>query len=112
MEWLKRFFAPKKQEGPAAGRRKMAAQLHGLPVRYVTERRDGNDDVIGRSGHMSVYDDQLILDSGSDTLFRADVTELEISYLMSGDGVILRGKNLLENGRERTLTVHFVYHRK
>ena len=41
-----------------------------------------------------------------------DAADLDAAYLMSGDGVILRGPNLLEDGRERTLTVHFVYYRK
>ncbi len=112
MNFFKKLFAPKKQEGTAAYNRKMAEELHGLPVRYVTERKEDNDDVVGRGGHMSVYGDEFILDSSGDTIFRARVTELSVSYLMSGDGVILKGANLLENGRERTLTVHFVYHRK
>ena len=112
MKFLQKLFAAKEREGTAAYRRKMAEQLHGMPVRYVTERREDNDDVVGRGGHMSVYEDELILDSSGDTIFRANVCELETSYLMSGDGVILKGKNLLEDGRMRTLTVHFVYHRK
>ena len=112
MNFLKRIFGSKEKEGSVAYRRKMAEGLHGLPVRYVTERKEDNDDVVGRGGHMSVYENQLILDSGTDTIFRADIDTLDASYLMSGDGVILTGKNLLEGGKERTLTVHFVYHRK
>ena len=112
MSFFNKLFSKAQREGTVAYRRKMAAELHGMPVRYVTERTEDNDDVVGRGGHMSVYEDELILDSSGDTIFRARVSELDASYLMSGDGVILKGPNLLENGRERTLTVHFVYYRK
>ena len=31
---------------------------------------------------------------------------------MSGNGVVISGPNLLEDGKVRTITAHFVYHRK
>jgi hypothetical protein len=45
-------------------------------------------------------------------LFRVRVEELQASYLMSGDGVVLTGPNIEENGRERSLIAYFVYYRK
>ena len=41
-----------------------------------------------------------------------EIKELEASTLMSGDGVVIKGPNLLEDGKIRTITVHFVYYRK
>lgn len=93
-------------------RRKKALQLHGQAIRYVTEMRDGNEDVVGKGGNLSVRNGQLIVFSSSDIIMRAEVDELDISDLMSGDGVIISGKNLQEGGRPRKLTVHYVYHRK
>ena len=31
---------------------------------------------------------------------------------VGGDGVVITGPNILEEGRVRTITVHFVYYRK
>lgn len=89
-----------------------ARQLHGQVVKYVTENRNGNDDVVGRGGSLAVHGDKFIIDTSGDRLFMCDIANLEASYLMSGDGVIITGPNLLEDGRVRTVTVHFVYYRK
>ena len=78
----------------------------------ILERNDYNDDVIGRGGALAVHGDIFIVDSSGDRLFMTEIKSLEVSWLMSGDGVIIRGPNLLENGKERTITVHFVYYRK
>ena len=112
MSLLKKLFGVGKNPGSYAFRLERAKALHGQPVRYVTENREGNEDVVGRGGHMTLKGDEFLLDTSGDTLFRCPVAELEAAYLMSGDGVILRGPNALEGGHERTLTVHFVYYRK
>lgn len=90
----------------------LVQSLHGLPVKYVTERREDNEDVIGRGGHLTVKGEELLVDSSAEVIFRCDIEALEASFLMSGDGVILRGPNKQDGGRERTVTVHFVYYRK
>ena len=56
--------------------------------------------------------DEFIVDSSGDRLFVCKVRDLEASNLMSGDGVVIKGPNLLEDGRLRIITVHFVYYRK
>ena len=89
-----------------------ARELHGQVVKYVTENRNGNEDVVGRGGSMALHGDKFIIDTSGDRLFMCEVGELEASYLMSGDGVIIKGPNKLEGGKNRTITVHFVYYRK
>lgn len=89
-----------------------ARELHGQAVKYVTENRDNNEDVIGRGGALAVHGDKFIVDSSGDRIFVCEIRELDASWLMSGDGVIISGPNLLEGGRHRTITVHFVYYRK
>ena len=89
-----------------------ARELHGQVVKYVTENRNGNEDVVGRGGSMAVHGDNFIIDTSGDRLFMCDIASLEASYLMSGDGVIIKGKNKLEGGKERIITAHFVYYRK
>ena len=102
----------KKETGTTAKQRAFVRSLHGLPVRYVTQWRNDNEDVIGRGGHLTVKEDELLVDTSGDVLFRCSVREVEASLLMSGDGVILRGSNAQKGGVEETITVHFVYYRK
>lgn len=112
MSFLKKLFGKSKSVDSYAFKLDRARELHGQPVKYVTEHRDGNEDVIGRGGALCLKGDEFIVDSSGDRLFVTDVSDLEASYLMSGDGVILKGKNKLEDGKIRIITVHFVYYRK
>ena len=95
---------------------KKAAQkvrdLHGMAIRYVTERRDDNDDVVGRGGSLSVRDDQLLVFSSGDIIFRAPVAEVKASDLLSGDGVVIEGPDMTQGGRARRIIAYYVYHRK
>ena len=91
---------------------KRALELHGQVIKYVTERVDGNDNVVGRGGSISVRDNTLLLFSSEKILLRADIATLEASYLLSGDGVVLNAPNLEEGGRPRSYIAYFVYHRK
>lgn len=112
MSLFKKIFGKRKSPDSYAFRLERARELHGQPVKYVTEHRNGNEDVIGRGGAMCLKGEEFIVDSSGERLFVTDVLNLEASYLMSGDGVIIKGKNKLEDGKERTITVHFVYYRK
>ena len=112
MSIFSRLFGRNKNPDSYAYRLEKARSLHGQVVKYVTERRNDNEDVVGRGGALTVKDDTFIIDSSGDRLFVCNIAELEASSLMSGDGVIIKGPNLLEDGKLRTLTVHFVYYRK
>ena len=110
--WLRRLLGLKENTKSRSYRTARAVRLHGLTIRYVTERHDDNEDVIGRGGNLSLHGDELLVFSSGEILLRAKVAELDISELMSGDGVILKAPNLEEGGRVRTMTAHYVYHRK
>ena len=112
MSIFSKIFGRGKDPSSYAFRLERARELHGQAVKYVTEHRDGNEDVIGRGGALALHGDEFIVDSSGDRLFACNVRDLEASTLMSGDGVIIKGPNLLEEGRVRTITVHFVYYRK
>ena len=112
MSFFKRLFGLEKREGSYAFRLERARELHGQAVKYVTEHVNGNEDVIGRGGALAIHEDTFIVDSSGERLFVCEIKNLDTSMLMSGDGVIISGPNLLENGRVRTITVHFVYYRK
>lgn len=112
MSILKKIFGVGKRPTSYAYKLERAKELHGKSVKYVTEHRNDNEDVIGRGGALAVHGDNFIVDSSGDRLFVCKISELETSMLMSGDGVIIKGPNLLEDGKFRTITVHFVYYRK
>ena len=96
----------------AAKRAKRAAELHGQAIKYVTERVEENDNVVGRGGSISVRNGELLLFSSDTILLRSDVTATEASYLLSGDGVVLTAPNKEEKGRVRSYIAYFVYYRK
>ena len=109
---LSRIFGVGKKPTSFQYRLAKAKELHGQVIKYVTEHRNDNEDVIGRGGALTLHEDTFIVDSSGERLFVCDVKDLDVSTLMSGDGVIVKGPNLLEDGKMRTITVHFVYYRK
>ncbi len=101
-----------KDPNSAAARAERAKELHGQAIRYVTERRDDVDEIVGRGGCLSVRNGEFLLLTSGEILFRTDVADLSASYLLSGDGVVITGPNKEEEGRVRSLIAYFVYYRK
>ncbi len=112
MSFFKRIFGVGKNPDSYAYRLERAKELHGQGIQYVTERIDGNEEIIGRGGTMAIHNDTFIVDASGERLFVCKIRELDISKLMSGDGAIVKGPNLLDGGALRVITVHFVYYRK
>lgn len=112
MSFFKKLLKRKSKTDSFSFRLERARELHGQAVKYVTEHRNGNEDVIGRGGALCIHGDTFIVDSSGERVFSCLIKDLEANYLMSGDGVIIKGPNLLEDGKIRTITVHFVYYRK
>ena len=112
MSIFSRLFGSKNNTNSYSFRLERARSLHGEAIKYVTERRDDNDDVIGRGGSLALHNDTFIVDSSGDRLFACNVKDLDACNLMSGDGVVITGPDLLNGGKVRTITVHFVYYRK
>ena len=112
MSFFKKLLGIGKNPNSYAFRLERARSLHGQVIKYVTEHRNGNDDVIGRGGSLCLHGEDFIVDSSGERLFSCNVRDLEASNLMSGDGVVIKGPDSLNNGEIRTITVHFVYYRK
>lgn len=112
MSLCSKIFCKTKKQDSYSFRLERAKALHGQVIKYVTEHRNGNEDVVGRGGALSVHGDKFIVDSSGDRLFSCYIKDLEASYLMSGDGVVIKGPDIINGGKERTITVHFVYYRK
>ena len=112
MSLFSKIFRKNKSTDSYAFKLERAKSLHGQAIKYVTERRNDNEDVIGRGGYLAVHGNNFIVDSSGERLFMCEIKSLEAVTLMSGDGVVITGPNLLDDGKTRTITVHFVYYRK
>lgn len=92
-------------------RHDMARQICGHHVRYITEKRNDIDEVIGRDGSLNIKDDCLIVSTPSDTILRCRIDEMQAWELLSHDGVVITAPDM-EHGRiERTIIVYYVYYR-
>ncbi len=107
-----RFFGRAPNPNSKAYKRKRAESLHGQIIKYVTERDETGDTVIGRGGSLSLRGDEFLVFSSGETLLRANIYELEAADLLSGDGVVLTAPNRETDGAVRSIIVHFVYYRK
>ena len=109
---LKELFKKRNDPTSVKYRREMAAKICGHHIRYVTENRDGVDEVIGRDGGLNIRGGEFIVFASSETIFRTNVDELEAWELLSKDGVVLTGPDYEHGGVRRTIIVHYVYYRK
>ena len=112
MSFFSKIFGLDKNPNSYAFKLNRAKSLHGQVIKYVTENRDGNEDVIGRGGALTLHGEEFIVDSSGERIFSCNVRDLEASNLMSGDGVVIKGPDAQNDGRLRVITVHFVYYRK
>ena len=93
-------------------RREMALAVNGQHIRYVTEKKDDVDEVIGRNGGLNIRDDEFIVYASADIVFRCKIDDLQIWELLSRDGVVLTGPDLEHGGAVRTVIAYYVYYRK
>ena len=93
-------------------RRDMALAVNGQHIRYVTEKKDDVDEVIGRNGGLNIRDDEFIVYASADIVFRCKIDDLQIWELLSRDGVVLTGPDLEHGGVVRTVIAYYVYYRK
>ncbi len=93
-------------------RREMAYAVCGQHIKYVTEKKDDVDEVIGRNGGLNIRNDEFIVYASSDVVFRCPVDDLQIWELLSRDGVVLTGPDAEHGGVERTVIAYYVYYRK
>ena len=104
-------FKKKKDPNSKAFRWEMAKNISGKHIKYVTEKRNGVDEVIGRSGGLNIRDDELLVFASADVLFRCKIDDLQAWELLSKDGVVLTGPDLEHGGVERTIIAFYVYYR-
>ena len=89
----------------------MAEMICGQHIKYVTERVDNVEVVIGRNGGLNIRDDEMIVFASSDVVFRCKIEQMQAWELLSKDGVVITAPDLEHGGIERTIIVFYVYYR-
>ncbi len=107
-----RLFSRKKKDPNSRQYRwEMAKQMSNHHIRYVTEKRNGVDEVIGRNGGLNIRDDELLIFASADVLMRCKIDQMQAWELLSKDGVVITAPDLEHGGQERTVIVYYVYYR-
>ena len=89
----------------------MAEMVSGKHIRYVVERTENDERVIGRNGSIGIKDECVVVNTDTGIAFRGRIEESVISELLSKDGVVLTGPDLSVGGAERTVVAFYVYYR-
>lgn len=89
----------------------MAKRICGHHVKYVTERKDDVEEVIGRSGGLNIRDDELLVFASAEVLMRCKIADMQAAELLSHDGVVITAPDLEHGGTVRTIIVYYVYYR-
>ena len=92
-------------------KREMAYAVCGQHIKYVTEKRDGVDEVIGRNGGLNIRNDEFIVSADNHVVFRCNVKDMQASELLSKEGAIITAPDLEKGGEMRTIIVYYVYFR-
>lgn len=81
-------------------------------VSYITERDASTytERVLGKEGGLCAVNDEIVLHCNAHEEFRAKLKDVTIGELMSGDGAVLRGFDLIQN-KERSIVIYFKYYR-
>lgn len=90
----------------------MAKQICGHHVRYITEKINDVDEVIGREGSLNIKEDELLVFGSGDILMRCKIEKMQAWELLSKDGVVITAPDDAHGGAERTIVVYYVYYRK
>ena len=101
----------KKNPSSLAYKRQMAQMISNKRIRYVGEKKDGVEEVIGKGGSISIRDDEILVFASADVLLRTKIADMDASELLSKDGVIITAPDLDRGGEMRTIVVYYVYYR-
>jgi len=93
-------------------KRDLANYLDGRSLKCVTERIDGIEEVVGKSGSIIKKDDELIVFSSQEVLLRTKIDDLYAWELLSLEGVVITAIDLEHGGVERNIIAYYSYWRQ
>ena len=107
---IKSIFRKQDEDSPEF-RLFMAKKLDGKYIKYVTERENGIETVIGREGHSNIVSEtEFAVTCGITEIFRADIDGMKAWELLSLEGAVLTAYDKAA-GRERTVVIYYKYYR-
>ena len=82
------LFGKKKNKALTASK-ELIMSRHGREIKYMTRRdsTSNNETVIGREGVLNIVENELVISSENDIIFRAPVNELRAYELMNLSGI-------------------------
>lgn len=92
-------------------KRDLAEYLNGRSLKCVTERIDGIEEVIAKSGSIIKKDDELIVYASQDIVLRTKIDDLYAWELLSLEGVVITAHDMEHGGEERTIIAFYSYWR-
>ncbi len=92
-------------------KRDLAEYLNGRALKCVTERIDGIEEVIAKSGSIIKKDDELIVYASQDIVLRTKIDDLYAWELLSLEGVVITAHDMERGGEERTIIAFYSYWR-
>lgn len=88
----------------------MANKLNEKHIRYLIEREDTDERIIGRDGFISIVGDDLVIMADGEEKMRTPIRQMSAWEFMSLQGVTVTGFDEI-TGKERTVLAYYVYHR-
>ena len=110
MKLFRKKDKPPKDTSSVEFKRYVAVKLNGRSIRYILERSDNTDRVIGKGGFIAVTDGILSVICGEKRLVSAQVDTLGAWEFLSVEGVTVTGYDLTE-GKEPTVMAYYKYYR-
>ena len=100
---LKKLFSRKDET-----RRENHSVLSGRVIKYVVLRENNEETVLGHGGSVSQRNGELIVLASDKVVFRANLDSgVRMNQLLSGNGTMITGNDLENNGELRTIIVHY-----
>ena len=106
----KLFSRKSKNPNSKQYRWEMARQMSNHHIRYVTEKVNDVEEVVGREGSSDVRNGEFIVFASSNVVFRCRVDDLQAWELLSKDGVVVTAPDIEHGGVERTVVIYYVYY--
>jgi hypothetical protein len=97
------FFRKKDKYAPA---RETLEMLDGKRISYIVERENGQESVVGRTGGITLTDDEIIILCDGSEVFRGELKGARIAELMSKNGVDIKAFDSVKE-KERHVTAYF-----
>ena len=110
MSIFSKIFGKTKNENSPKFKEEMACKLDRKVIKYVTERKDGIDTVIGKRGCLYHKEDRLQVISDDGVVFDGKVRDILMSELLSKEGVIVSGPDLSRGGEYREIVCYYTYY--